>query len=318
MKLVVLDGYTLNPGDLSWQPLEALGELVVFDRTDPEELLGRAAGATVLLTNKTPLPGSVLEQLPDLKMISVLATGYNIVDMETAGRLSITVSNVPGYSTDSVAQLCFALLLEFTHRVQHHNEAVKAGRWVRSRDFSFWDHPLIELSGKTIGIIGFGDIGQKVADIATAFGMQVLAFSRTQTDQRHRTNFTRVSLEELLRRADVVSLHCPLTPQTEGIINSSRLQLMKSSAYLINTSRGPLVVEKDLAEALNNGQIAGAALDVLSKEPPLAGNPLLTAQNCIITPHIAWASVEARTRLLHETVQNVEAFLGGGPRNVVS
>lgn len=316
--MVVLDGYTLNPGDLSWQALEELGELIVYDRTAPDQVLERSKGAAILLTNKTPLPGSVLEQLPDLKMVSVLATGYNIVDIETAKRLSIPVCNVPGYSTHSVAQLCFALLLELTHAVKEHNDAVKSGAWVSSPDFSFWTQPLTELAGKTFGIIGLGDIGKKVADIAAAFDMKVLAYSRTKTDQSPRQNFAWASLEELLQKSDVVSLHCPLTPQTEGLINAERLKLMKPSAYLINTSRGPLIVEQDLADALNNNQLAGAALDVLSKEPPPPNNPLLTAKHCLITPHIAWASVEARKRLMQATVENLHSFMKGSPINKVN
>lgn len=316
--MVVLDGYTLNPGDLSWQALEELGELIVYDRTAPDQVLERSKGAAILLTNKTPLPGSVLEQLPDLKMVSVLATGYNIVDIEMAKRLSIPVCNVPGYSTHSVAQLCFALLLELTHAVKEHNDAVKSGAWVSSPDFSFWTQPLTELAGKTFGIIGLGDIGKKVADIAAAFDMKVLAYSRTKTDQSPRQNFAWASLEELLQKSDVVSLHCPLTPQTEGLINAERLKLMKPSAYLINTSRGPLIVEQDLADALNNNQLAGAALDVLSKEPPPPNNPLLTAKHCLITPHIAWASVEARKRLMQATVENLHSFMKGSPINKVN
>lgn len=318
MKLVVLDGYTLNPGDLSWSGLEALGNLTVYDRTSLDEIIPRAKEATILLTNKTPLPAIILEQLPQLKFISVLATGYNIIDIDTARRLGIIVSNVPGYSTASVVQLAFALLLELTHRVQQHSDAVMHGRWESSPDFSFWNQPLIELSGKTMGIIGFGDIGKKMADIAGTLGMNILAHSRTQTDQQQRKNFRWANLDELFTHADVVSLHCPLTPDTKEIIHATRLNQMKKSAYLINTARGPLIHEADLAAALNEGKIAGAGLDVLSKEPPHPENPLLKAKNCIITPHFAWASVEARQRLLNETITNVHAFLSGQPIHQVN
>ncbi len=315
MKIVVLDGYTLNPGDLSWAELEALGELTVYDRTGPDEILSRAKDVRILLTNKTPLPAAILEQLPDLKLISVLATGYNIIDITAADRLGITVSNVPGYSTASVVQLSFALLLELTHRVQQHHDSVQAGRWAASPDFSYWNQPLVELAGKTIGIIGFGDIGKKMADLAAALDMHVLVHSRTETDQAHRPNFRWASLDEVFSNADVISLHCPLTPQTTELVNAGRLQQMKKTAYLINTARGPLINEADLARALNEGWIAGAGLDVLSKEPPASDNPLFTAKNCLITPHIAWASVAARQRLLHKTVANLQAFLSGNPIN---
>lgn len=317
MKIVVLDGYTLNPGDISWKAIEELGELVVYERTAEDQIVQRAAGAEVVLTNKTPISADVLQQLPNLKFISVLATGYNIIDTAAAAQLGITVSNVPGYSTASVAQLVFALILEFTHRVQKHSDAVFADRWVTSKDFSFWDYPLTELEGKTMGIIGFGDIGKRVADIAQAFGMNIIAHSRTETDQTHRLRFNWVSLDTVFAEADVLSLHCPLTPQTQGIVNRERLATMKKTAVLINTSRGPLVVEEDLAWALNEGIIAGAGLDVLSAEPPSPSNPLLTASNCLITPHIAWASTEARIRLMQKTAENIKSFVNGKPINKV-
>jgi glycerate dehydrogenase len=317
MKIIVLDGNTLNPSDLNWLGLEQLGELTVYDRTSAEEVFLRAQGAEILITNKTPISGKVMEQLPELKFISVLATGYNIVDIEAAKRLGIRVSNVPGYSTASVVQLTFAFILEFTHHVQAHSDGVHAGKWASSKDFCYWDHPLVELEGKTLGIIGFGDIGKRVADIATAFGMNIIAHSRTQTDQNHRSNFHWVGLDELFNQSDIVSLHCPLTEETKGLINGINLKKMKPTCFLVNTSRGPLVVEKDLALALNEGWIAGAGIDVLSSEPPGVDNPLLSAKNCFITPHIAWASLEARTRLMGETISNVKAYLSDTIRNSV-
>lgn len=317
MKIVILDGYTLNPGDLSWTGLEAQGTLTVYDRTAPDQVVERAKEATIVLTNKTALTADQLAQLPKLKFISVLATGYNIIDIEATKQLGITVSNVPGYSSYSVVQLCFALLFELTHRVQQHSDAVHQGQWVNSPDFSFWKQPLVELAGKKMGLIGLGDIGQKMTDMALALGMEVLAHSRTRKGRLESERFKWVELDELFREADVVSLHCPLTPQTKGIINAARLRQMKHTSYLLNTARGPLIVETDLAQALNEGWIAGAGLDVLSVEPPTAENPLLSAKNCLITPHIAWASVEARTRLLEETIANVKAFIAGKPRNVI-
>jgi glycerate dehydrogenase len=317
MKIVVLDGYTLNPGDLSWTGMEAQGTLTVYDRTAPDQVVERAKEATIVLTNKTALTADQLAQLPKLKFISVLATGYNIIDIEATKQLGITVSNVPGYSSYSVVQLCFALLFELTHRVQQHSDAVHQGQWVNSPDFSFWQQPLVELAGKKMGLIGLGDIGQKMTDMALALGMEVLAHSRTRKGRLESERFKWVELDDLFCEADVVSLHCPLTPQTKGLINTARLRQMKQTSYLLNTARGPLIEEADLAQALNDGWIAGAGLDVLSVEPPTAGNPLLTAKNCLITPHIAWASVEARTRLLEETIANVQAFLAGTPRNVI-
>ena len=318
MKIVLLDGYPLNPGDLSWEYLKRYGEVTVYDRTSASEIVERAKGAEVVLTNKVPLDADALKQLPDLKYIGVLATGYNIIDTNQADQQRVVVTNVPGYSTASVAQLTFALLLELCHHLQRHSDRVMEGKWAQSPDFSFWDYPLIELSGKTMGIIGFGDIGRQVADIATAFGMQVVAQSRTKTDQSHRPNFRWVGLDELLEQADVVSLHCPLTPQTKGMINHTTLTKMKRSAFLINTSRGPLVVEDDLKETLNAGEIAGAGLDVLSVEPPAPDNPLFAAKNCLITPHIAWATKEARSRLMETVDANLSAYMAGKPVNVVN
>jgi glycerate dehydrogenase len=269
MKIVVIEGYSLNPGDLSWAGLEALGELTVYDRSRQDQIVERCKDAEMVFTNKEPLGRDIMAQLPGLKFIGVLATGYNCVDVAAAKDLGIVVSNVPGYGTNSVVQLTFALLLELTLHVQDHSHAVKNGDWSRSPDFCFWNYPLIELAGKTMGIIGFGDIGKKVADVATAFGMKIIANSRTRTDQTHRTNFRWAPVEELLEQSDVVSLHCPLTPETTGLINRESLKRMKPSAFLLNTSRGPLVIDQDLADALHHDVIAGAGIDVLSKEPPL-------------------------------------------------
>ncbi len=317
MKIVVLDGYTLNPGDLSWKSLQQLGDVVIYERTPADKILERSKDAEVLLTNKAPLEGVILEQLSSLKYIGVTATGYNIIDTTVAKRKGITVTNVPGYGTESVAQLTFALLLELCHHVQHHSDAVRAGKWSRSPDFSFWNFPLIELSGKTMGIIGLGNIGQKVADIATAFGMNIIATGRTRNDQSKRSNFQWVEISELLGNSDVVSIHCPLTPETKGLINKESIKKMKRSAFLLNTSRGQIIVDGDLAEALNNDVIAGAGIDVLSVEPPPENNPLFKAKNCIITPHIAWATKEARQTLMNITVKNLEGFIAGRPVNVV-
>ncbi len=318
MKITILDGYPLNPGDLSWEYLEKYGDLTIHERTAAAEIAERAADATAVLTNKVPLGADVLRQLPELKYIGVLATGYNIIDTTYAKERGIVVTNVPGYSTQSVAQLTLALLLELCHHVQRHSDRVKEGKWSQSPDFSFWDYPLMELSGKTMGIIGFGDIGKQVADIAAAFGMRVVAHSRTETDQSHRTNFRWVGLDELLEQSDVVSLHCPLTPKTQGLINADTLSKMKTSAFLLNTSRGPLVEEESLATALNAGKLAGAGVDVLTVEPPKADNPLFAAKNCLVTPHIAWATKEARARLMHTVDENLKAYLEGRPINVVN
>jgi glycerate dehydrogenase len=318
MKIVVLDGYTLNPGDLSWKQLEQLGEVIHYERTPADHVLERAKDAEILLTNKVPVPGEVIRKLPHLKYVGVTATGYNIIDIEAAKEQNVVVTNIPGYSTESVVQLTFALLLELCWHVQRHSDAVMNGTWSRCADFSFRDFPLIELSGKTLGIIGFGTIGQRVADAAAAFGMKVIAYSRTHTDQSHRSNFKWVSIGELLRTVDVISIHSPLTPQTNGLINKEALQQMKPSAFLLNTARGPIIVDRDLADALNNDVIAGAGIDVLSVEPPPADNPLLQAKNCLITPHIAWSSYEARVRCINSTADNISAFLSGKPVNVVN
>ena len=318
MKIVVLDGYTLNPGDLSWDKLFNLGEVVLHDRTPADKIKERSLNADVLITNKTPLTEETINDLPHLKYIGVLATGYNIVDTSAAKRRNIIVTNVPSYSTMSVAQLTFALLLELCHHVQKHSDSVMEGKWAESVDFCNWDFPLIELSGKTLGIIGFGNIGKKVADIATVFGMNIIAASRHETDQSERKNFRWAEINEVLAQADIVSIHCPLLPETKGLINADSLKRMKRSAFLLNTSRGPVVVEPDLADALNNGIIACAAIDVLSIEPPLKDNPLFKTKNCLITPHIAWATKEARGRLMDIAVNNLAAFINGKRVNVVN
>ena len=320
LKIVVLDGHTLNPGDLSWDEWRQYGEVVVYPRTpmDAAVILERCKDAAALITNKFPLSAATLQALPSVKYIGVTATGYNIVDVETAKKQGIVVSNVPSYGTASVVQMTFALLLELTLRVQRHSDSVMDGKWSRSPDFCFWDYPLVELAGKTMGIIGMGHIGNKVADVATAFDMNIIGTSRTQSNQSHRQNFTWVRIPELLERSDVVSIHCPLFPETRGLINKESLALMKRSAFLLNTSRGPIIVEQDLADALNQGLIAGAAVDVLSVEPPVNGSPLVGAKNCIITPHISWATKEARVRLMAGSLANLAAFVAGNPVNKVN
>ena len=318
MNIVILDGYTLNPGDLSWDGLKKLGDVTVHDRTAPADVVPRSKNADFIFTNKTPIDAASLELLPNLKYIGVTATGYNIVDVDAAKKLGIIVTNVPGYGTSSVVQMTFALLLELTLHVQRHSDSVREGKWSRSADFCYWDFPLVELAGKTIGIIGLGHIGSKVADVASAFDMKVIGNSRSLTDQSHRNNFRWAEIPELLQTSDVVSIHCPLFPETRGLINKQNLALMKKTAFLLNTSRGPIVVDDDLADALNREVIAGAGIDVLSTEPPPAGNPLFTAKNCIITPHISWATKEARARLMNTAITNFEAFLAGKPVNIVN
>ena len=317
MKIVVLDGYTTNPNDLSWSELEGVGECQIFERTAPHEIVSRLEGAEVALTNKTVLNAETLAQLPMLRYIGVLATGYNVVDVEAARSRGIGVANVPAYSTRSVAQMTMALLLELTQNVGHHSQTVREGRWAKSPDFCYWDSMLIELDGLTLGIIGFGEIGQATARLGKAFGMKILA-SRRPRREPEGLEVEYVDLETLLRQSDVVSLHCPLTPETREIMDAQRLSLMKPSAFLLNTSRGPLINETDLAAALNAGTIAGAGLDVLGAEPPHADNPLFKAKNCVITPHIAWATRAARQRLIQEATQNVQAFLRNERRNRVA
>ena len=317
MKIVVLDGYGLNPGDLSWESMQALGELEVFDRTSPAELHQRASDAEALITNKTIICAEDMKALPQLKYIGVLATGYNVVDIDAAKALGIVVTNIPAYSTRSVAQMVFAHLLNITQRVGHYADENIKGRWTNNADFCYWDTPLVELDGKKIGIIGYGNIGQAVAAIATALGMKVYVYS-SKPQFLLPQGVQRMSIDEIFQECDVVSLHCPLTDDTKGMVNSTRLNSMKSSAILINTGRGPLVNEQDLADALNNGVIAAAGLDVLSTEPPRKDNPLLTAKNCFITPHIAWATKEARIRLMDIAVNNLKSYIGGSIINNVA
>ncbi|WP_159022288.1 D-2-hydroxyacid dehydrogenase [Formosa sp. L2A11] len=320
MKLVVLDGYTLNPGDLSWDALNTLTDVTIHDRIalDQASILSAIGNAEAVITSKVPFTKELLEQLPNLKYIGVTATGFNIIDINASKKQGIVVTNVPAYSTASVAQFTMALVLELCHHVGDHNSAVQSGQWETSLDFSFWNSPLIELEGKTMGIIGFGQIGRATAVLAQAFGMQVLVYNRTIYAEYETETCHFVSLDELLETSDVISLHCPMTEDTAGIINAKNLEKMKSSAFLINTSRGGLVVEADLANALNNEKIAGAAVDVVSEEPIIKENPLLGAKNCIITPHIAWAPLEARSRCLQITIANFSAFLKGEAQNVVS
>ena len=318
MKIVVLDGYGMNPGDLSWDRLKALGEVTVYDRTAPSETIERSAGAEILLTNKTIIDRNIIENLPDLKYIGVLATGYNVVDTAAAREKGIVVTNIPAYSTDSVAQMVFSLLLAITNNVEHYTADNRAGRWSRNADFCYWDSPLMELAGKTFGIVGFGNIGSKVARIALAFGMKVMALSSKPADALPAGVRKAENLDQLLRESDVLSLHCPLTDSTKHLINASTLAKMKPSAILINTGRGPLVDETALAEALNTGAIRGAGVDVLSCEPPTFDNPLLYARNCYTTPHLGWATVEARQRLMDIAVANVANFIEGTPTNVVN
>jgi glycerate dehydrogenase len=317
VKIVVLDGHALNPGDLSWQGLEALGECTVHERTPPEETVARAAGAGVALTNKTVLDRGVLEALPELKYVGVLATGYNVVDLECARERGVTVTNVPAYSTASVAQTVFAHVLELTHHVGTHSQSVHRGDWSASRDFCYWLEPVTELDGLVMGIVGFGRIGRQVAGVARAFGMKVLAFDAARpVEMPEGVEFA--ELDRLFSESDVLTLHCPLTPETKGLVSAERLAAMKPTAFLINTSRGPVVDEAALADALRSGSIAGAGLDVMHSEPPAAEGPLIGAPNCLITPHIAWASRAARQRLMDVAVDNVGAFLAGKPVNVVS
>jgi glycerate dehydrogenase len=332
MQIVYLDSHTLNPGDLSWESFTALGPCTIHDRTPPEETVARATPAEIVLTNKTQLPRQVIEQLPRLRFIGVTATGYNIVDVAAARERNVPVCNVPNYASQSVAQMVFAHLLNLTLRVADHGHGVAEGRWSRNPDFCYWDYPLVELAGLTMGIVGFGQIGRTTARIALAMGMNVLAYdvvgaavalpprsgSATATPTASTTDVRFAGIDELFRESDVVTLHCPLTPETQDLVNARRLAMMKRSAYLINTGRGPLVDERALADALRAGQIAGAGLDVLSIEPPPPDHPLLVAPNCFITPHIAWATRAARVRLLDVTVANIRAFIAGKPQNVVN
>lgn len=317
MKIVALDGYAANPGDLSWDELKALGECVIYDRTAPEEVLERAADAEVVLTNKVVITAEMMAALPQLKYIGVMATGYNIVDIDAARERGIIVTNIPSYSTDSVAQMVFAHILNIAQQVQHHSEAVHQGRWTSSKDFCFWDTPLIELRGKKLGIVGLGNTGYTTARIAIGFGMEVYAYTSKSSFQLP-PEIKKMELDQLFSECDIISLHCLLTDKTRELVNAARLKLMKPTAILINTGRGQLVNEQDLADALNNGQIYAAGLDVLSQEPPKADNPLLTARNCYITPHIAWASAAARERLMGILLDNLKGYVEGKVINNVA
>ncbi len=320
MKLVILDGYAENPGDLSWSGLEAMGELTVYDRTpfhDVAQIIARIGDAEIVFTNKTPLDEEVFSACPRITYVGVLATGYNVVDIAAAARAGVLVTNTPAYGTAAVGQFAIALLLEICHRIGHHDAAVHAGRWETSPDFCFWDYPLIELAGKTMGIIGLGRIGLATAQIARALGMRVIANSVSQNDEG-RAVAEYVSLDALFAQADVISLHCPLFEETRGIINQNTISKMKDGVIILNNSRGPLIVEQDLADALNSGKVYAAGLDVVSSEPIHGDNPLLTAKNCILTPHISWASKESRQRLMDIAVDNLRQFLNGAPVNVVN
>lgn len=320
MKIVILDGYTENPGDLSWSGLEAFGELKVYDRTpldDEAEIIKRIGDAEIAITNKTPISKNIIDSCKNLKFISVLATGYNIVDVEYAKSKNIPVSNIPTYGTDAVGQFAIALLLEICHHIGHHDKAVKEGKWENCPDFCFWDYPLIELAGKTMGIIGFGRIGQKTGKIAKAIGMHVIASDEYPNDfGKEIADY--VTLDELLAKSDVIALHCPLFESTKGMINKNSIAKMKDGVIILNNSRGPLIVEQDLADALNSGKVYAAGLDVVSTEPIKGDNPLLKAKNCFITPHISWAPKESRQRIMDMTCGNLKAFIDGSPVNVVN
>lgn len=317
MKIVVLDGYTLNPGDLTWEDLKKLGTVTVYDRTPEDKVLERVIDADIIYTNKVPLTRETIEACKNLKLISVLATGYNIVDVKAAREKGIPVSNIPVYGTTAVAQMAFALLLEICHHVGAHSEAVHKGDWTNNLDWCFWNYPLIELAEKTMGIIGFGRIGQNVGKIAKAFGIKVIAYDE-YPNELGRQYGEYVSLNELFDRSDVISLHCPLFPSTEGMINKDTISKMKDDVIILNNSRGSLIVEQDLADALNSGKVYAAGLDVVSSEPMHSDNPLLNARNCIITPHISWASIESRKRLMNFAVENLKTFLDGSPTNVIN
>ena len=317
MKIVVLDGYTENPGDLSWAPLEALGDLTVYDRTPADLVAERIGDAEIVYTNKTPVTRETMNACPNIRFISVLATGYNIVDVAAAKEKGIPVTNIPVYGTAPVGQFAIALLLEVCHHIGHHDRAVHEGRWESNPDWCFWEYPLIELAGKTMGIIGFGRIGQTTGRIAKALGMKILA-NDAYPSEAGKEIAAYVDLESLLAQSDVIALHCPLFPETEGIINKDTIAKMKDGVIIINNSRGPLIVERDLADALDSGKVAAAAVDVVSTEPIKGDNPLLTAKNCIITPHISWAPKESRERIMMYAAENLQAFLDGAPVNVVN
>ena len=318
MKIIVLDGYTLNPGDLKWDELQALGDLEVYDRTSKDKIVERIGDAEIIFTNKTPISKETMDLCPNLKYIGVLATGFDAVDLEAADRKSIYVSNIPSYGTNSVAQFTVALLLELCHHVGSHSQAVHRGEWTNNPDWSFWNHPLIELDGKTLGVIGFGRIGQKTAEICQAMGMKVLAYSNRRREELETETLRYVGLDELLANSDVISLHTPLTEDTEGIINKETIGKMKDGVMIINTARGGLIVEEDLAEALDSGKVAGSASDVVSTEPIKMDNPLLHAKNALITPHIAWAPRESRARIISMAGDNLNSYLKGNPKNIVN
>lgn len=318
MKIVVLDGYTENPGDLSWSGLEKLGDLTVYDRTPADKVTERIGAAEAVYTNKTPITKETLNACPNVKFIGVLATGYNIVDVETAKAKGIPVCNIPTYGTDAVAQFAIALLLELCHHIGEHSDCVKKGDWTNSPDWCFWNHPLVELAGKTMGIIGFGRIGRKTGQIAQALGMKVIAYDSNRDPSAEIETCRYAELDELLGVSDVIALHCPLFPETQGIINKNTISKMKDGVMILNNSRGPLIVEEDLRDALNSGKVAGAAVDVVSTEPIRMDNPLLNAKNIIITPHISWAPKESRQRLMDIAVENLQKFLEGSPVNVVN
>lgn len=317
MKIVVLDGYALNPGDLSWKGFEQLGDCTVYDHSSPETYIERAKEADAVITNKVAFTGELIAQLPRLKYIGVLATGYNNIDIEAAGKRKIVVTNVPSYATDSVAQNVFAHILNLTFHLADHDRSVKEGKWSRTREFCYWDFPLVELNSLTLGIIGAGQTGQATARIALAFGMKVISYD-AHTPKNLPREITPVSMDKLVADSDIVSLHCPLTKENAGFMNAALISKMKKTAFLVNTARGQLVNEQDLADALNNGTIAGAGIDVVSKEPPVNGNPLFSAKNCFISPHIAWATLSARTRLMKIAEENLRLFIKGKPQNIVN
>ncbi len=318
MKMVILDGYALNPGDLSWDKLKEFGQVTIFERTTLEQVISRVGNAEIIFTNKTKLPKELLEKLPNVKYVGVLATGYDVVDYAFARELGIIVTNIPSYSTDSVAQMVFALLLEACHHVGEHNKVVKKGKWESSKDFSFWDYPLIELVGKTFGIIGYGSIGRTTAKIALAFGMKVITYTRSKEKINSDDHVRYVSLNELYAQSDVISLHSPLTEISREMINSEAILKMKDGVILINTARGGVINDLDVANALKTGKIAYAGMDVLSNEPPKSNNPLIPLENCFITPHIAWATKEARSRLMNTCYENVKAYINKKPINVIN
>ena len=321
MKIVVLDGYTLNPGDLDWKGLESLGECTVYDRTsltDTEEVIQRIGDAEVVYTNKTPLPEKVFEECKNLKFVGVLATGYNVVDITAARKRNIPVANIPTYGTAAVGQFAIALLLEICHHIGYHSKVVHEGKWAANPDWCFWDYPLIELDGKTMGIIGYGRIGQATGRIAQALGMKILAYDSYRNPALESDTCNYTDLDEVLSKSDVIALHCPLFPETEKMINRSTIAKMKDGVIILNNSRGQLINEQDLANALNSGKVAAAGLDVVSTEPIKSDNPLLTAKNCLITPHISWAPMESRKRLMDIAVSNLQEFLKGTPKNIVN